>query len=121
VISNWVWALPELLHDLEIAHHFEAIVASARVGYVKPQREIFAHALDVTGVRPERAVHVGDNPDADVAGAAALGILPVLLDRDGRFPAGLPDRADVAVVPDLFGLLRLLRLPEPHGPAVRSG
>jgi putative hydrolase of the HAD superfamily len=117
VISNWVWALPELLHDLEIAHHFEAIVASARVGYVKPQREIFAHALDVTGVRPERAVHVGDNPDADVAGAAALGILPVLLDREGRFPAGLPDRVDVPVVRDLFGLLRLLRLEETRGPA----
>jgi putative hydrolase of the HAD superfamily len=111
VISNWVWALPELLHDLELAHHFETVVASARVGYVKPQREIFAHALDVTGVRPERAVHVGDNPEADVAGAMSLGIRPVLLDRSGRFPDGLPDLPDVPVVADLFGLLRLLGLP----------
>ncbi len=110
VISNWVWALPELLHDLELAHHFEVIVASARVGYVKPQREIFAHALDVTGVPPERAVHVGDNPDADVAGATVLGIRPVLLDRSGRFPGGIPGRPDVPVVTDLFGLLRLLGL-----------
>jgi len=120
VISNWVWALPELLHDLELAHHFEAIVASARVGYVKPQRQIFAHALDITGVPPARALHVGDNPDADVAGAAALGIRPVLLDRDGRFEGGLAQHGDVPVVRDLFGLLRLLRIPEPRELAARD-
>jgi HAD superfamily hydrolase (TIGR01549 family) len=120
VISNWVWALPELLHDLEIAHHFEVIVASARVGYVKPQREIFAHALDVTGVRAERALHVGDNPDADVAGASSVGIRPVLLDRGGRFPTGLSDRPDVAVVRDLFELLRLLGVAEPGGAPARE-
>ncbi len=108
VISNWVWALPELLHDLELAHHFEAVVASARVGYVKPQPEIFAHALQVTGIAPERAMHVGDNPDADVSGAARLGIRPVLLDRAGRYADGIPGRPDVPVVPDLLSLVRLL-------------
>lgn len=118
VISNWVWVLPELLHDLELAHHFEAIVASARVGYVKPQREIFAHALEVTGVPPEAAVHVGDNPDADVAGASALGIRPVLVDRDGRFPAGVDGRPEVPVIPDLLALLPLLGVDPPDPPGV---
>ena len=108
VISNWVWALPELLHDLELAHHFEAIVASARVGFVKPQPQIFEHALELTGVRPGAAIHVGDNPDADVAGASAAGIRPVLLDRTGRLRDGLPGRPDVPVVSDLLALLPLL-------------
>ncbi len=108
VISNWVWALPELLHDLDLAQHFEAVIASARVGYVKPQRQIFAHALELTGVRPGEAVHVGDSPDADVAGATAVGIRPVLLDRTGRHAGGLPGRPDVPVVPDLYGLLTLV-------------
>lgn len=121
VISNWVWVLPELLHDLELAHHFEAIVASARVGYVKPQREIFAHAIELTGVRPDRAVHVGDNPDADVSGATALGIRPVLLDRAARFAGGLPERPDVPVVTDLYGLLPLLGVDARPAPASRAG
>ena len=108
VISNWVWALPELLHDLELAHHFEAIVVSSRVGYQKPQREIYAHALDLTGVTPDRAWHVGDNPTADVAGSRQMGIRPILLDREGRYPAGLPGMPAVTVIPDLRGLLALL-------------
>ncbi len=108
VISNWVWGLPELLHDLELAHHFEAVVASARVGYVKPQREIFAHALEVTGVAPERAMHVGDSPEADVVGAGQLGIRPVLLDRGARYARGLPGWPEVPVARDLLGLVRLL-------------
>jgi FMN phosphatase YigB (HAD superfamily) len=29
---------------------------------------------------------VGDNPEADIAGARALGIRPFLVDRDGRHP-----------------------------------
>ena len=121
VISNWVWVLPELLHDLQLAHHFEAIVASARVGYVKPQREIFAHAIQFTGVRPDRAVHVGDNPDADVAGATALGIRPVLLDRAGRYDGRLPGRPDVPVIADLYGLLPLLGVEVQPAPASRAG
>ncbi len=36
VISNWGWAAPELLHTLELARHFEALVISDRVGYLKP-------------------------------------------------------------------------------------
>ncbi len=121
VISNWVKALPELLHDLALAHHFEAIVASARVGYVKPQREIFEHALQLTGVPPERAVHVGDNPDADVSGASAVGIRPILLDRGARFPDGSPGRPDVPVVGDLYGLLPLLGVTDGPSPSGAGG
>jgi putative hydrolase of the HAD superfamily len=108
VISNWVWALPELLHDLDLSHYFEVIVASARVGYVKPQRQIFDHALEMAGVRPEQAIHVGDSTEADVAGASAAGIRPVLLDRAGRYPSGYLDGLEVPVVHDLFGLLDAL-------------
>jgi putative hydrolase of the HAD superfamily len=113
VISNWVWALPELLHDLELAHHFEAIVVSSRVGYQKPQPQIFAHALELAGVPPERAWHVGDNPGADVQGARQLGIQPILIDRERRYPNGLPDHPDVPVLSDLGQLLALAGVASP--------
>src|SRR5215212_5215806 len=41
VISNFVWGGPELIHDLELASHFETLVVSARVGFQKPHRGIF--------------------------------------------------------------------------------
>lgn len=94
-VSNWIWQLPELLHSLELLAHFDFVAASARVGYEKPQRGIFEHALGEARVRPEEAIHVGDHLDADVQGAMSAGIAPVLIDRRERFtaadlPAGVP-------------------------------
>lgn len=121
VISNWVWALPELLHDMELAHHFEVIVASARVGYEKPQQAIFTHALALTGVAASRAWHVGDQVVADVEGATAAGVRPILIDRANVHPDGLSDRPDVPVVRDMTGLLELLRVPAADGPVPYDG
>lgn len=93
VVSNWVWTLPELLHSLDLVSRFDFIVASSRVGYEKPHRGIFDHALDLAGVPPDAAMHVGDNVRADVEGALAVGIAPVLIDRHARIaepPAGVP-------------------------------
>jgi putative hydrolase of the HAD superfamily len=94
-VSNWIWQLPELLHSLELVSYFDFVAASARVGYEKPHRGIFEHALREAGVSAEEAIHVGDHIDADVQGAMAIGIAPVLIDRRERFteadlPAGVP-------------------------------
>jgi putative hydrolase of the HAD superfamily len=121
VISNWSWSAPELLHTLELARHFEALVISDRVGYLKPHRLIFEHALEVMGVTSERAVHVGDSLRADIDGARGAGIRPALIDRrthvhgDGHPPE---PPTDVPLIHDLFGLLDLLGVPRPGAVAV---
>ena len=122
VISNWSWQAPELLHDLELARHFEALIISARVGYLKPHRGIFEHALGVMGVSPDRAVHVGDSVRADVEGSRAAGITPVLIDRSTHVHAHHNDELprDVPVITDLFGLLDLLNVPRPEAAAAVS-
>ena len=94
-VSNWMWQLPELLHSLELVSHFDFIAASARIGFEKPHPQIFRYALEQVGVEPDEVVHVGDHLDADVAGAQAVGIAPVLIDRRERFspddlPPGVP-------------------------------
>jgi putative hydrolase of the HAD superfamily len=117
VISNFVWGGPELIHDLELASHFEALVISARVGYQKPNQGIFEHALQQMHVEPARALHVGDSYKADVLGARRVGIHAVLIDRTGRDPARVReehDEADLPVVTDLFELLDLLGLERPR-------
>jgi FMN phosphatase YigB (HAD superfamily) len=45
---------------------------------------IFERALRLAGAGPEQAVHIGDSPEEDVAGARAAGIRAVLISRDGR-------------------------------------
>jgi HAD superfamily hydrolase (TIGR01549 family) len=94
-VSNWVWNLPELLHDLDLVRHFSFVAASARIGFEKPHRRIFEWALEQARAAPNEVIHVGDHLDADVAGAAALGIGAVLVDRAQRYradelPPGVP-------------------------------
>jgi putative hydrolase of the HAD superfamily len=79
-------------------------VASAEVGAAKPDPAIFAHALALAGVGAEAAWHVGDSPDADVRGALAAGLQPVLVARDGasaRVPDGVPTIASLTELPEL--------------------
>jgi glycerol-1-phosphatase len=45
----------------------------------KPAPAMFAAILEVAGVEPDEAVVVGDNPDADVAGANRSGIASILV------------------------------------------
>jgi putative hydrolase of the HAD superfamily len=58
----------------------DAVLDSEVVGVAKPDPRIFELALERIGVPAERAMHVGDTPAADVDGARAAGVRPVLLD-----------------------------------------
>ncbi len=105
VVSNWGWYAPELLQTLELARHFEVLSISARVGYQKPHRAIFVHALELLDLPADAAIHVGDDPDADVVGARRAGIEPVLIDRRGRLDRPIGAGAvtgEVAIIAD-FG------------------
>lgn len=111
VVSNWGWHAPELLQNLELARHFEVLSISARVGYQKPHAAIFEHALELLGVGPEEAIHVGDDPTADIVGARGVGIEAVLIDRTGRTRSTWepgPEFAGTAIIDDLAELLDLL-------------
>lgn len=81
VVSNWDVSLHEQLAATGLADLVDGAVSSAEVGAGKPHPEIYRRALAVAGARPSEAVMVGDSPDTDVAGALALGIPAVLVDR----------------------------------------
>ena len=84
VVSNWDPALPVLLAELGLAEFFAFILASAEAGVEKPDGRIFRLALQRLGLRPQEVVHIGDNYEADVLEARAVGITPILLDRKGK-------------------------------------
>jgi putative hydrolase of the HAD superfamily len=105
VVSNWDVALPGVLDSLGWSGYFEDAVISAAVGSEKPDVAIFEEALKLAGVPPERAVHVGNDPEADVEGAAAAGVDAVLIARK----PGIEAPGAVATLPDLRGLPAFLR------------
>jgi putative hydrolase of the HAD superfamily len=78
VVSNWDIGLREQLRRLALLD--VPIVASAEVGAPKPDPAVFRHALELLGVRPDRALHVGDCvADADGARAAGMHFAPAPL------------------------------------------
>jgi putative hydrolase of the HAD superfamily len=96
VVSNWDLSLHERLAQTGLAPLVDGAVASAEIGIAKPDPAIFRHALRLAGGVPAAAaLHVGDTLDADVAGARAAGVTPVLLARGG----GRPPASGVAPVP----------------------
>jgi len=81
LISNWDKRLTGLMDGMGIAPLLDTIVSSAEVGLHKPDPRIFELACDRLGVAPEESAHVGDHHYADVLGARAVGMLPILIDR----------------------------------------
>ncbi len=55
----------------------------------KPNPLLFEMALEQLGCLPQRCLMIGDRPDTDIAGAAALGMQTALV-RTGRFAPGAP-------------------------------
>lgn len=100
VISNATHELPERLEALGIAAYFDAITYSWEVGEEKPSTRIFEVALGRLSASRERSVHVGDSYEADVVGSRAVGMTPMLIDRQGSLR-----REDCIVLRSLLEIL----------------
>jgi putative hydrolase of the HAD superfamily len=86
VVSNWDWSLHERLAETGLAELVDGAVASAEVGSAKPDGAIFGAALALARTEAAGAWHVGDTPEADVDGARAAGLRPILIAREGPVP-----------------------------------
>lgn len=87
VVSNWDAGLTDLIRGLGLLPYFDEVVASAAVGYRKPDPAIFGIACERLGLPAAVCVHVGDNVEADGDGAASAGIGAVILDRKNKLAA----------------------------------
>ena len=83
-VSNWDVSLPAVLERCGLLGSLDGVVCSAAAGARKPDPRIFEVALGEAGCGPEEAIHVGDTPEEDVAGAEAAGIRALLIDREGN-------------------------------------
>jgi putative hydrolase of the HAD superfamily len=85
----------------------DAVLDSSVVGVAKPDPGIFAIALARLGVDAARTIHVGDTPAADVEGARAAGVTPVLVDPHDDHPD--VDCRRVRSLADVVDLVATLR------------
>jgi putative hydrolase of the HAD superfamily len=81
IISNWDRRLEGLLGGLGLGSYLDTVISSASVGLRKPDPRIFELACERLGVSANDAAHVGDHHYADIVGASAVGMVPVLIDR----------------------------------------
>lgn len=85
----------------------DAIFISDQIGVAKPNPKIYAVALRGVGVRPERAMYVGDNPRNDVDPPRTLGMLTCWARLVGRHSLGTqPPHHEIASFAELRALLR---------------
>lgn len=91
VLSNRTDPCQEDLENLGLLDYFRFALVAGEVELWKPDPGIFLHAVAQLGTSPHETLYIGDNYYADVVGARAAGLQPVLLDPDGLFPeAGCP-------------------------------
>jgi putative hydrolase of the HAD superfamily len=115
IVSNADGDTEERLRDFGICQvgpgpgvEMDAILDSSVVGVAKPDPRIFELALDALDVPAEQAIHVGDTPGADVDGARAAGVHPVLVD-----PYDLHPDLDVERVSSLLDVVDVVRDRQP--------
>jgi putative hydrolase of the HAD superfamily len=86
IASNWDCSLSDWLAPLGLLDLVDGVVTSADAHAAKPAPAAFAAALEIAGVGPDEAVHVGDSVENDIEGARAAGIRALLVWRDGGAP-----------------------------------
>lgn len=87
VLANWDSALPAVLRNAGIGDFFRDVGSSEVLGSEKPDPRCFGAFLKQTSLDPSRTLYIGNEYVADVVGARAAGLTPVLVDRDGKMRA----------------------------------
>lgn len=84
-----MWLRDAELEKYDLLKYFPDEVvrmSAADVGYLKPHKQIFHHALECLGTKAENTLYIGDNPVADIGGAQAVNMRAVLRINHGHRP-----------------------------------
>lgn len=63
---------------------FDVIVTVSTMNRMKPEQEIFCHALSALNIAPNEALFVGDTVEYDYEGAKKAGLKALIIDRQDR-------------------------------------
>lgn len=91
VASNFDHRLPSVLEGLGLLELFEVVWGPAEAGAAKPDPAFFRGLLARLAIPAEAAVHVGDDPEHDLAAARAAGLRAIAIEPPATL-ADLPAR-----------------------------
>ncbi|MDQ1265091.1 MAG: putative hydrolase of the superfamily, partial [Bacteroidota bacterium] len=74
--------LKRLLEIVELDVYFSAFSFSDQTGVSKPHPTAFLTALNILGVKPEEALHIGDIEATDIEGAKKIGMRAIRFSGD---------------------------------------
>jgi FMN phosphatase YigB (HAD superfamily) len=100
-----------------IAYFPDCRLSAADAGFLKPDARIFTCALERLGTTPDETIFIGDNPDADIAGALSVGMKAVLRVTDRAVAKG----TFTAYQPRMRSLERLPAVLDEWYPGWRDG
>lgn len=108
-VTNRAFGGPAFVDELDqlgLTPYFQSMAVSCEVGYMKPHKLLFEHALEGIEVPGNQALHVGDSLVADVMGAQALGMTAVWRKPRKRFdePDGIVPNHTISRLRELLDL-----------------
>ena len=99
-------AMVDVLGVRDVFHH---LLSSETARSCKPDAAIFHQALEQAGCAPEEVLFVGDTPDADIIGAEAVGMRPVLIEETTLIAidrgTAKPGQLTIKELPELLELI----------------
>jgi putative hydrolase of the HAD superfamily len=85
-LANWDQHLDRVLERAGLRHLIGDAASSEQLGAEKPARACFEAFLERNALQPAEVVYIGNEYVADVVGARAAGLTPILVDRTNRLP-----------------------------------
>nr|BFE93066.1 HAD family hydrolase [Pseudomonas brassicacearum subsp. brassicacearum] len=91
---------------LGLADYFKFALCAEDIGIAKPDARLFHEALQRGGATAQTAVHIGDHPGDDIAGAQQAGLRAVWFNPTGKpWNADHAPDAEIRSLTELPGLL----------------
>ncbi len=109
IVSNAPWGSPATLWHEEIRrlgmHELvDEVVMCTDVGWRKPAKPVFVHAMEKLGLSAHDCIFVGDDPRWDLVGPRSVGMEAVVISREGRRPD--INAAQIASLSELLPILK---------------
>lgn len=97
IIANTITEteIPDWMESDGVTQYFKSVVLSSKVGYRKPNPEIYWEAARRIGVEPAKCAYVGDNPIRDVEGTRLAGFGMMIIFLEPATLAKEPQNSDL--------------------------
>lgn len=94
------------LQALGLTEYFDEFIFSGNVGFRKPDKKIFLHALEKVKTKSDRFLYIGNSFRSDIKGADEVGMKTCWLNRDGADKAdGTKPTLEIRELPELLEVL----------------